>query len=199
MTDRGPRTVGERPDHADTWPAPAPVRDSYLPVTEGPTTRAAALAEDQRRRDVRRLGPTDSGDEERFDRITRRARDYFGVSSATLSLITDDQQYLKSFVGPLHRHLDRSIAFCNVTIQHEEPLIIPDTLSDPRFEASPLVVAAPFVRFYAGVPLRGPGGWFAGSFCILDQDARDFSRADRQKLLALAGEAEVELNRYLES
>lgn len=77
-------------------------------------------------------------------------------------------------------------------------MIIPDTRSDHRFSANPLVVAAPFVRFYAGVPLRGPGGWFVGSFCVLDQDPRDFSRADRQRLLALASEAEVELNNYLD-
>ncbi|MHA7192079.1 GAF domain-containing protein [Arthrobacter sp. MDT2-16] len=159
-------------------------------------TRAAEAAEHQRRRALQRLGLLDSGDEERFDRITRKAQHHFDVSSATISLITDDQQYLKSFVGPLRRHVERSIAFCNVTIQHEEPLIINDTLTDPRFRANPLVVAEPFIRFYAGVPLRGPGGWFVGSFCVLDQDARDFSYDDRQKLLNLAAEAELELNHH---
>lgn len=83
---------------------------------------------------------------------------------------------------------------CNVTIQQDEPLIITDTRADPRFSTNPLVLAAPFIRFYAGVPLRGPGGSFVGSFCIMDQTARDFSRHDRQKLHALAYQAEAELN-----
>lgn len=65
-----------------------------------------------------------------FDYLTCTARDYFGVDSAAISLIAENQQYLESFVGPLHRHLGRSIAVCDVTIQRDEPLTIADTLSD---------------------------------------------------------------------
>ncbi|WP_146067509.1 GAF domain-containing protein [Arthrobacter sp. SX1312] len=198
MGDSRKRIIGDGPDEVEISTVRSSKPASLTPPTEQWTPRAAAAAEQQRRRAVHRLGLIDSGNEERFDRITRKARDYFDVSSAALSLITDDQQYLKSFVGPLHRVLDRSIAFCNVTIQHEEPLIISDTLSDSRFSANSLVVAAPFIRFYAGVPVRGPGGWFVGSFCILDHASRDFSHEDRQELLALANEAEMELNTHLQ-
>lgn len=37
------------------------------------------------------------------------------------------------------------------------------TLEHPLFSTSSFVVGAPHLRFYAGVPLRGPGGWFVGS------------------------------------
>ncbi|MBG6226699.1 GAF domain-containing protein [Arthrobacter sp. CAN_A2] len=194
MTNSGTWAVGNRLEQDNTGTAPASKQGALPPRTQGRTTGVGTAAEQQRSRAVQRLGLIGSGDEERFDRLTRTAKAHFGVSSATIFLIADDQQYLKSFVGPLHRYLERNIAFCNVTIQQDEPLIIPDTLSDPRFKTNPSVVAAPFIRFYAGIPLRGPGGWFVGSFCILDQDARDFSRNDLQKLHALANEAEVELN-----
>lgn len=194
MTDDGQYVFKDYPDQDDAGTAPAVPMETPTPNTGQRASGAAAAHEHYRAQAVHRLALLDSGDEERFDRLTRTARNYFGVSSASISLIADDQQYLKSFIGPLHRHLERSIALCNVTIQQDEPLIITDTMSDPRFSTNPLVVAAPFIRFYAGIPLRGPGGWFVGSFCIMDQAARDFSRYDQQKLHALANQAETELN-----
>jgi GAF domain-containing protein len=47
----------------------------------------------------------------------------------------------------------RDISFCNHTIQEAWPLIVPDARADPRFAASPLVLGAPHIRFYIGVPL----------------------------------------------
>lgn len=151
-------------------------------------------AERQRLRAVHRSGLLETGDEERFDRIVRSAQEAFGVSAASIALITEDQQFLRSFVGPLDRTVDRRHAFCNLTIQGEEMLIVPEALADPRFATNPLVVGAPFIRFYAGCPLRGPGGWLIGTLCIIDQAPRDFTGEDQRVLRALAVRAELELN-----
>lgn len=150
--------------------------------------------ERQRLRALDRSGLLDSGDEERFDRLTRRAQSRFGVSTAIISLIAEDRQYLKSFAGPFPRAVERHAAFCNVTIQSDRTLVVPDLLADARFRDNPLVKGAPYTRFYAGVPLRGPGGWFVGSMCILDPQPRDLDRQGLAQLRRLADEAELEVN-----
>ncbi len=152
------------------------------------------MTERQRLRSLDRSGLLDSGDEERFDRLTRQACARFGVTTAIISLVAADRQYLKSFVGNFPRSIPRDAAFCNVTIQGEDPLVVPDLLEDPRFKGSALVVQAPFIRFYAGVPLRGPGGWFVGSMCILDTRPRSLDEQELAQLRRLASEAELEVN-----
>ncbi|MHA7239495.1 GAF domain-containing protein [Arthrobacter sp. TMS1-12-1] len=183
---------------------PTPTRaDFLLPIplslsapipSDLPTSLAAREAERQRLRSLHRSNLLDSGDEERFDRLTRHAQGLFGVATAVISLIAEDRQYLKSSVGSFPRTLPRSAAFCNVTIEGEELLVVPDLLEDGRFRNSPLVVGPPFIRFYAGVPLRGPGGWFVGSLCILDTEPRHLDRRGLLQLRRLADQAELEVN-----
>lgn len=47
---------------------------------------------------------------------------------------------------------------------------------------NPLVISSPNIRFYAGVPLVGPDGSKLGTFCLIDDQPRQFS-CDEQKLL----------------
>lgn len=143
---------------------------------------------------VERSGLLEAGPDERFDRLVRHTQELFGVTAASIALITQDQQVLKSFVGPLSRSVDRRHALCNVTIQNEDLLIVPDTLEDPRFSTTPLVLGEPHIRFYAGCALRGPAGWFIGTLCIIDQAPRIFTTGEWRMLRALAIQAELELN-----
>lgn len=167
--------------------APARAGNRRLP-------RPLQEAELQRLRSLDRTGLMGSGDEERFDRLTRRARALFGVSAASISLVAEDRQYLKSVMGSLTRVIPRDASFCSVAIEGETDLIVTDTLEHPGFRSNAFVVQAPFIRFYAGVPLRGPGGWFIGSMCILDTAPRTLSTLDLRLLRNLAVEAELEIN-----
>ena len=124
----------------------------------------------------------DTPPEERFDRITRLAQRLFGVSAASISLIAENRQYLKSFVGPLSRESERRHTFCTETIKSSETLIVENALADDRFKQSPLVTGNPHIQFYAGHPLTGPGGTHVGTFCIIDQSPRTFS-AEQQEIL----------------
>lgn len=49
---------------------------------------------------------------------------------------------------------------------------------DPRFAGSPLVAGPPYVKSYAGIPLRTPEGYNVGSLCAMDTRPRRFSPAD---------------------
>lgn len=136
----------------------------------------------KRLEDVTRTGLLDTPPEERFDRITRLAQSLFGVSSASISLITENRQYLKSFVGPLAREADRENAFCAETIKAPDTMVVENALTDERFRESPFVTGRPHIKFYAGHPLTGPGGTHVGTFCIADQAPRQFT-AEQQKIL----------------
>ncbi|MHA7209741.1 GAF domain-containing protein [Arthrobacter sp. MDT1-65] len=188
------RTDGLPPRLERTPSLPTPSSFAAAAPSDLQGSPAAREAERQRLRSLDRLGLLDSGDEERFDRLTRRAQAHFGVTTAVISLIGADRQYLKSFVGSFPRTIQRDTAFCNVTLQGEDPLVVSDLRADERFQRNPLVVGAPFIRFYAGVPLRGPGGWFVGSLCILDTRPRDLDGPGLLQLRRLADEAELEVN-----
>ena len=165
------------------------------PVSPGPESAGAFReAERYRLRSLERCGLLDSGDEERFDRLTRRAQAQFGVMGSTISLLAEDRLYLKS--SPVHfpRNLRRDASICSVTLRGEGPLVVPDLLADTRFAQNPMVVGEPFIRFYAGMPLRGPGGWFVGAFCLLGTEPRALDRWELTQLGRLAEQAEIELN-----
>jgi sigma-B regulation protein RsbU (phosphoserine phosphatase) len=70
---------------------------------------------------------------------------------------------------------------------------VPDTQLDERFADNPLVTGEPFLRFYAGQPLRAPSGDKVGTFCIADQRPRDLSPDEREILRELGELVEKEL------
>ena len=82
----------------------------------------------------------------------------YGVPTATISLTLRDRQWLKSKIGIEVSETARDVAFCAHGILQIEPLIITDTQQDERFANNPLVIGAPYIRYYAGVPLIDPDG-----------------------------------------
>ncbi|OUM45715.1 hypothetical protein B8W73_00040, partial [Arthrobacter agilis] len=135
----------------------------------------------------------DSASEERFDRVTRLAQMLFGVSTATVALVADDRQFLKSLAGSLDRVIPRADAFCAHTIKSPNTLVVEDARQDDRFRTNPLVVGEPNIRFYAGQPLQGPGGWNIGTLCLIDQQPRTFTPEQEQVLRDLAAIVQREI------
>ena len=144
--------------------------------------RSYDAPERARLEDLSRTGLLDTPPEERFDRITRLAQQLFGVSAASVSLIAENRQYLKSFVGTLARGSDVRDTFCTETIKSPDTMIVENALTDERFRDKPFVTGDPRIQFYAGHPLTGPGGTHVGTFCIVDTSARTFD-AGQQKIL----------------
>ena len=66
-------------------------------------------------------------------------------------------------------------------------MTVPDARADERFKSNPLVTGDPNIRFYAGAPLRTPGGKRIGTLCVIDTRPRPrLTDADSRRLQALA-------------
>jgi sigma-B regulation protein RsbU (phosphoserine phosphatase) len=157
--------------------------------------------ESERLESLRSLELLDTPPEDRFDRITRLAANFFCVPISYVALIDHERQWFKSAHGLCLAETSRSASFCQYTIHRDEPLVIPDTHLHPLGRNHPLVVGEPFVRFYAGVPLTGPHGQKIGSFCLIDKLPRTFSEEDvtRLKVFAAIVEREINLGRIIQS
>ena len=140
--------------------------------------RLAALAE------YDLLSGTDDVD---LSEVVQLACRMFEVPIALVSLVERDTQVFKARVGIDACGTDRSISFCAHAIAQGDIFVVPDAALDLRFATNPLVLGEPFIRFYAGVPLRAPSGHAIGSLCIIDRRPRHgLSQAERVDLQALA-------------
>lgn len=144
--------------------------------------------------DLYSLDLLDTFKEERFDRLTRLARLALGADMCYLALIDGDRQWFKSKCGISTDSTGRDISFCSHTIANSDLMVVPDSLEDERFADNPLVTGEPFVRFYAGYPLKGPDGHNVGTFCVADSSPRVMTDDEKNLLIEYAMMAQRELN-----
>lgn len=142
---------------------------------------------------LRALNILDTSPEERFDRVTRLAKRLFGVPIALVSLVDENRQWFKSCQGLEVSETPRDISFCGHAILGDDIFLISDASLDERFHDNPLVTSEPHIRFYAGCPLRVPGGSKLGTLCIIDREPHDFNEDDIALLRDLTRMAEQEL------
>jgi diguanylate cyclase (GGDEF)-like protein len=117
-----------------------------------------------------------------LNHVTHAARRIFGTPIALISVVDSDRLWFKSCIGLNVRETPRDISFCGHAILEDAPLIVEDTLLDPRFADNPLVTADPKIRFYAGRPLRNGENFALGALCIIDHEPRTLSQDDRRLL-----------------
>ncbi|MDM7886128.1 SpoIIE family protein phosphatase [Curtobacterium sp. RHCKG23] len=156
--------------------------------TSAQAVRRAAL--------VAALDVVDGGPEERFERITRIAREAFGVSGSFLNIagaevLTIKSQQSDAVYGPT---IPLEDTFCGRTLDQLGPVVVPDARADARYADMPMVVEDPNVRFYAGVPLRvGEDHVKVGTLCLVDPQPRTLDDDDVALLEELGVWAEREL------
>ena len=132
---------------------------------------------------------TEAGADLGLDGIVRLAAQIFDVEMALVTLVEHQRQFFLARQGIDVCETARDVSFCGhaLNLGVDEMLVVPDTTLDPRFADNPLVTHPPFVRFYAGCPLRTAAGHILGTLCIVDSRARSgFSAARREHLADLA-------------
>ncbi len=144
-------------------------------------------------RTLRELGPLFTPAEKRFERITRLAARFLRVPMASVSLVDSRVQGFKAAHRGRAARTARATSFCAYAILGDDTFVVPDTLEDGRFRDDPLVTRAPFVRFYAGHPLRLADGSKVGTLCVMDTRPRRLREADVETLRFLAGWVQDEL------
>jgi len=152
------------------------------------------VRESERLEALRSLDLLDTPPEDRFDRITNLAAEFFRVPTAYVAFVDQYRQWFKSRHGLCLTETRRDVSFCQYTIQSDKPLIIPDTHLNPIGRNHPLVAGKPYVRFYAGVPLSSRTGHKIGTFCLLDTQPREFTAGQVAHLTAFAALVEREVN-----
>ena len=151
------------------------------------------LEETARLMSLHSLRLLDTPSEDRFDRITRMARRLFDVDTCLVSFVDADRQWFKSKQGLAACETPRSVSFCGHAIAGKGVFVVGDASKDPRFLDNPLVTDEPKIRFYAGAPIRGPGGHQIGTLCLIHGSPRGFNKDDRDTLKDLAAMVEDEM------
>lgn len=131
--------------------------------------------------------------EERFERISRLGKFAMGVQAAGVTLVSDDTLWFKSIVGWSVSEMPLRDSLQQPMLDSGEPLIVPDTLNDPRFAKLPLVTGEPKFRFYAGYPIRDVDGEIIGTFCAFDVKPKNVDETLTKAFSDLGQLAEREL------
>jgi excisionase family DNA binding protein len=163
--------------------APAPLISSAqtFPLPEDEAARLQA---------VERSGLMDGIGDPAFDRLTWLARELIDSSISLLTVLNADTQYFMSRQGIESSRTPRDWAFCSHAILQDDIFVVEDAKADLRFQDNPLVTAAPFIRFYAGYPLRDPDGYRLGTLCVIDREPRKLRSKESRALRELAAIAE---------
>jgi GAF domain-containing protein len=139
---------------------------------------------------VRKCGLDEHGKRRALQAIATQASLMARTEMAMVTVLDEETQWYVARVGLETDQSPRSQSFCHYTVLRPgEPMIVSDARQDPRFAQSPLVVAGPRIRFYAGVPLIDTAGYALGALCVADTHPRvDFPHT--MGLVELARQAE---------
>jgi predicted PurR-regulated permease PerM/methylmalonyl-CoA mutase cobalamin-binding subunit len=170
----------------------AEITDAMVPAPTPPN-------EEERLAELDGLSLLDTPREADFDRMTERLTKLFKVPMALVTLIDKDRQWFKSQTGlPADlaeaRSTSRDVSLCGHVIAKDEVLVVRDLARDPRFANNPFVKERG-LRFYAGVPLRGPNGFPIGTLCILDTKPREMTTQEQDLLKMIAGDVMEHIKR----
>jgi signal transduction histidine kinase len=142
--------------------------------------------ETARLKELHQSGLLDSPQEAEFDEIVQFASSLCDMPISLISLVDSNRQWFKARVGLDETETSRDISFCAHAIMQEDLFEVPDTWEDIRFSDNPLVIAAPEIRFYAGMPLVTSNGSRLGTLCVIDREPGRLDEKQRFGLKVLA-------------
>jgi diguanylate cyclase (GGDEF)-like protein/PAS domain S-box-containing protein len=137
---------------------------------------------------LRALGILDSSPEEGFEDIVHLAAQVCSAPIARISFVEEHREWFKASVGDDVCEAPVANSICARAVEQNALFIICDLASDPRFKHFDAVQNAPFLRFYAGAPLKTSDGIVVGMLCVLDHAPRSegLAPAEATALEALA-------------
>jgi diguanylate cyclase (GGDEF)-like protein len=164
------------------------------PSSSAPPDYPIPADEDDRLRELDRLGVLGTCGDIHMNRLVELASLTFSVPMAAISLVTADRQWFLSQKGLPVNETPREVAFCAHAIMSTEVMVVPNALEDARFRSNPLVTAEPLIRFYAGAPLRSDNGHNLGTLCVIDRQPLEPNPTQIRQLQLLSELVIRELN-----
>lgn len=127
--------------------------------------------------------------EKDFDDITNIAADLCQVPVCLISLVDEERQWFKSNHGIGVRETSRDVSFCGHAINiPDKPFEVFQANLDERFKNNPLVLEAPYIVYYYGVPLVSPDGFTLGTLCVIDHKKRTLTARQKYCLETLSAQ-----------
>ena len=148
----------------------------------------AALPENEqdRIRKLYELDILDTLEEQAYDDLTRLAAEICQTPVALVTLIDHDRQWFKSHHGIDVQETPREYSFCAHAILGDDVLVVEDASLDERFSDNPVVTGEPHLKFYAGAPLIMSNNIKLGTLCVVGNESRSISVAQKAALQMLA-------------
>lgn len=123
-----------------------------------------------------------SNNVEIYDRLTTLAGEALDTPVSLLSLVANNYQFFKSFVGlpepwKSRRQTPLSHSFCQHVVVSNEPLIVEDAREHDLVKDN-LAIPDLNVIGYLGMPLTLKDGYTLGSFCVIDGEPRQWTQTE---------------------
>ncbi|MFC0267485.1 putative bifunctional diguanylate cyclase/phosphodiesterase [Kushneria aurantia] len=142
--------------------------------------------------DMETVGLLDVLEEPDFEAYTRLASSVLGAAMASITVLGRNRQTFTSRMGLKMADTPLESSFCRFGLS-SSLLEIEDAQLDARVQDNPLVTGEPWIRFYAGATILSPTGRAFGALCVLGQEPRRLTDAERESLLLIARMVQREL------
>jgi len=142
--------------------------------------------DERRARALNMLRTPDDSRDDVLRRFVRLASQALGIPGSFISVLDDEYQYVQAARNFTLRQSSREDSLCRHVVDNDCEVVVPDTWLDARFVTHPLITGAPFIRFYAGVPLKNREGIVLGTLCVTDTAPHPFGATQVTTLKLLA-------------
>lgn len=142
--------------------------------------------EEQRHRALVTLRRPDESRDDVLEKFVQLASQALGIPGSFISVLDDEKQYVRAARNFNLKESSRADSLCRHVVDNNKAMVVPDTLHDKRFSNHPLITGVPYIRFYAGAPLKNSEGVILGTLCVTDTRPHDFGdeKVATLKLLA---------------
>lgn len=130
---------------------------------------------------------------ESFENLVRLAAIICGTRAALINYIDHQSQWTLVNVGWENKQIPKKDSICQITIEDNELLHIPNTDKDKRLKKIEAVQKDPNIKFYAGLSFKSIDG-MTGTLCVIDDRPRKLTDMQKDALKTLTSEVEARLN-----
>ncbi|GME46202.1 MULTISPECIES: GGDEF domain-containing phosphodiesterase [unclassified Pantoea] len=130
---------------------------------------------ERRSRALQALRDPDESRDDVLRKFVRLASQALGIPGSFISVLDDEFQTVRASHNFDLQRSTRGDSLCRHVVDSDSAVIVPDTYHDARFVTHPLITGSPFIRFYAGVPLKTRDGIMLGTLCVTDTEPHAFA------------------------